>query len=76
MLQRWKAVRREAEDEGGRLEQERMRQQEQRMRDAEAEVRSGGNAASNPNLIEVSGDWRSRVPRMQQQQQQQHDTRP
>lgn len=61
MVQRWKAVRREAEDEGSRVQQERQRQQEQRMRDAEAEVRSSGGAASNPNLIAVSGDWRNRI---------------
>ena len=71
MVQRWKAVKREAEDEGGRAEQERLRQQEQRMRQAEAEVRSSGGAANNPNLIAVSGDWRTRMREKQQQQLQQ-----
>ena len=70
MVQRWKAVRLEADGEGGRVEQERQRQQEQRMRLAEAEVRNSAGAAHNPNLIAVSGDWRERVRERQQQPQQ------
>ena len=69
MVQRWKAARREVDEEGGRLEQERQRQYEQRIRAAEAEVRNSGGAASNPNLIAVTGDWRTRVREKQQLQQ-------
>ena len=70
MVQRWKAVRREAEGEGDRLEQERLRLYEQRMRDAESSVRSSGGAAHNPNLIEVASDWQTRIREKQLQQQQ------
>ena len=67
MVQRWKAVRREVEDEGNKVEQQRQRQQEKRIELAEAEVRSSGSAANNPNLIAVSDHWRVRVQEKQQQ---------
>ena len=70
-MQRWKAVRREADGEGERVEAERLRLHEQRMRDAEAAVRNSGNAASNPNLIEVAQDWRIGMRQRQQLQSQQ-----